>query len=117
MPEWIDNLIKVLGGAFVALGGKTLYDFIVTRHKTKAEARHISTTSDLSIHEMTLADAKEYRELFKKAEISLRQSRRHWMRAEFLIREMLYKMKASGVDGWQEDEERFNKMQAEFEAE
>lgn len=105
----VTKILLFIGG-IVTAALATVTKIFIDRRRTNAEAKSISTTSDKTVHDMHQSDAREYRELFKQAELEIRKSRRHWMNAEFFIREMLFKMKTHNIPGWEEDEARFNAM-------
>lgn len=114
MSEPIESFIKWAAGgvAFIlsALGVRHVFQFITSWRKTNIEAKGVHTTTDISIHDMQAADLKEYRALFKQAEMEIRESREHWINAAFFVREMLLKMKTHNVPGWEDDEKRFNEI-------
>ena len=110
------TLTKVLMfvGGLVTAALAALTKVIIDRKKTNAEAVNISTTTELEVRKLTLEEIREYRELFTQAEMEIRKSRRHWMNAEFLIREMLYAMKISKIEGWEQYQAKFDDMMREM---
>jgi len=110
MPDWVEKLVYILSAAITAIGGKSLYDFFVTRHKTNAEARQIETASDKDLYELSEDDAREYRKLFRSAETEIRSLRLRCLNMEIFIRELLHMLRESNHHNWETAEKRFNDL-------
>lgn len=100
----IEKIVLMIGGGMVGIFGKRIWGWLTG--KERAEVKHISTTSDVSLLEMTDKVAKDYIGMFREATAELKaagedikQAKRNHAKAAALIQKMLMILKQMNHDG------------------